>query len=77
MPHTTEDTNFAKLRALLPESEIIDPSSPIYQKESVCWSAQQDLHPKLILRPTRLSSLQGIVKHLYASALDFAIRSGG
>ncbi|KAK3062728.1 hypothetical protein LTS18_003479 [Coniosporium uncinatum] len=77
MLHATEDTNFAELRALLPESETIDPSSPIYQKESVCWSAQQDLHPKLILRPTCLSSLQGIVKHLYASTFDFAIRSGG
>jgi len=77
MPHATRDTAFAELRALLAYSEIIEPSSPLYEKESICWSALEDLHPQLILRPTCLSSLQSIIKNLYGSSLNFAIRSGG
>ena len=62
---------------MISQEEIIDSSSPRYAKESRAWAVQMDLQPDLVLRPTSLSSLQKVVKHLCASDLDFGVRSGG
>ncbi|KAJ9635178.1 hypothetical protein H2199_008664 [Coniosporium tulheliwenetii] len=65
------------LRVFLSADEMIDPSSPLYQDNTRCWSYQKDLKPPLVLRPTSLPSLQATIKYLSNTELDFAIRSGG
>ena len=66
-----------RLRTLLDASEIIEPSSPSYRTESLTWAAQKDLKPRLVVRPTTLSSLSSILAYLSQTTLDLAIRSRG
>ena len=65
------------LKTLLHASEVIEPSSPSYRTESLTWAAQKDLKPRLVVRPTTLSSLSSILAHLSQTTLDFAVRSQG
>lgn len=68
---------FLRLKPLLNASEIIEPSSPSYRAESLAWAAQKNLHPKLVIRPTTVSSLSKILAYLSRIPLDFAVRSQG
>ena len=58
------------LKALLDASEIIEPSSPYYRTESLTWAAQNDVKPRLVVRPTTLSSLSSILAYLSQTILD-------
>ncbi|KAK4975653.1 hypothetical protein LTR66_010924 [Elasticomyces elasticus] len=66
-----------EIQRMLDPSEIFDQSSPNYQRETHCWAAQKDQHPAIVLRPKSLPALQSVLRYLYASDLDFAVRSGG
>lgn len=63
--------------AILSADEIIDASSPLYTSETQCWSEQKDLKPAVVLRPKSLPALQRVVRALYDSDLDFAVRCNG
>ena len=65
------------LKTLLCAEEIIEPSSPSYRSESLPWAAQKSLHPRLVVRPTTLKSLNEILAYLSKTSLDFAVRSRG
>lgn len=66
-----------ELRSLLPPSEIFEQGQKEYKAQSAPWSTYADLHPTLVVRPTSLNSLQQIVRFLYTSDLDFAVRNTG
>lgn len=70
-------THKAQIEKLLGPDEIIDQASPAYRRETRCWAAQKDRHPAVVLRPKTLPKLQSTLHYLYASDLDFAVRSGG
>lgn len=65
------------LRSLLPPSEIFDKDAPGYKEQSAPWSVWADQHPTLVLQPTTLESMSKVVKALYDSDLDFAVRNTG
>lgn len=65
------------LRNLLPKDEVIEQNAPGYRAQSAPWSVWADQHPKLVLQPTTLESMSKVVKALYNSDLDFAIRNTG
>lgn len=57
--------------------EPILPGSPDFEKHSRPWSLSCQKHPSIVLVPHTIPSLQELVKHLYESDLDFAVRSTG
>lgn len=61
----------------LSSSEIIFPASPLYERESCTWAAQKDLKPKIIARPSTVSSLAALLSFLTHSNLDWAVRCTG
>lgn len=65
------------LRSLLPQNEVIEQDAPGYKEQSAPWSVWADQHPKLVLQPTSLESVSKVVKALYDSDLDFAVRNTG
>ena len=62
---------------ILSPEEVLDESSPSWEIETQAWSAQLDRQPLIALRPSSLESLQSVMKPLYNSGLDFAIRTSG
>ncbi|KAF2017337.1 cysteine desulfurase [Aaosphaeria arxii CBS 175.79] len=66
-----------QIRAVLASDEIIEPSSPSYRQETQVWSAQKDLHPKLVAQPKDTNSLSRLLKVLNETDVEFNIRSGG
>ena len=65
------------LRSLLPAPEVIERDGPGYSDQAAPWSVWADQHPPLVLQPTNLDSMSKVVKYLYESDLDFAIRNTG
>lgn len=65
------------LRSLLPASEVIERDAPGYKDQSAPWSVWADQRPPLVLQPTTLESMSKVVKYLYDSDLDFAVRNTG
>jgi FAD/FMN-containing dehydrogenase len=65
------------LRSLLPASEVIERDGPDYSDQAAPWSVWADQHPPLVLQPTTLDSISKVVKYLYDSNLDFAVRNTG
>ncbi|KAK4542020.1 hypothetical protein LTR36_007220 [Oleoguttula mirabilis] len=67
-----------ELRALLSPEELFEPGQAGYKEQSAPWSKAAELHPKLVVQPASLPSLQQVVRFLYASTtLDFAVRNTG
>ncbi|EMD00474.1 hypothetical protein BAUCODRAFT_20568 [Baudoinia panamericana UAMH 10762] len=66
-----------KLRSLLPASEVFEQHQPEYKKQSEPWSVHANQHPKVVVQPTTLEGMQKVVKYLYNSDLDFAVRNTG
>ncbi|KIX92942.1 uncharacterized protein Z520_11418 [Fonsecaea multimorphosa CBS 102226] len=65
------------LRSLLSPTEIISPSSELYESHTSTWAAQKNRHPRLVVRPSSIQSLSTILKYLSTSDLDMAVRSSG
>ncbi|KAM0718754.1 hypothetical protein Q7P37_005825 [Cladosporium fusiforme] len=66
------------LKVLLSPSEIHSPGTPEYKTQSLPWSAHAEAHPKLVVTPNSLPSLQKVVKQLYSdTSIDFAVRNTG
>jgi FAD/FMN-containing dehydrogenase len=65
------------VRAILPPSEVFEQDQPQYKEQSMPWSTHAELHPKVVLQPTKLEDMQKVVKALYESDLDFAVRNTG
>jgi FAD/FMN-containing dehydrogenase len=65
------------LRSLLPESEVIERDGLGYSDQAAPWSVWADQRPPLVLQPTNLESMSKVVKYLYDSDLDFAVRNTG
>jgi FAD/FMN-containing dehydrogenase len=65
------------LRSLLPASEVLERDAPGYKEQSAPWSVWADQRPPLVLQPTTLESMSKVVKYLYESDLDFAVRNTG
>lgn len=70
-------TQLSQLRSLLTPSEIIERDAPGYKTASAPWSVWADQRPSLVVQPTSLPSMSKVVKFLYESDLDFAIRNTG
>ena len=66
-----------ELRALVSTSEIIERDAPGYKESSAPWSTWADQKPTLVVQPTSIDSMSKVVKLLYDSDLDFAIRNTG
>lgn len=62
---------------ILPESEILDRSSPEFPRHSTPWSVAYEKSPKLVLVPSTLERLQATVKKLCEMDVDFAVRGRG
>lgn len=77
MATTTKPDQLNRLTSLLSESEIIQPSSPLYASETSTWAAQKNLHPQLAVRPSSTQSLSRILAYLSTTDLDMTIRSSG
>lgn len=75
MPLRAEQTQ--GIKGILPDSDVFEPNSPAFASNAVPWSLSYDQSPQLVLRPSTEPLLQGVVKYLYNSDLDFAIRSRG
>ena len=65
------------LRSLLPASEVIERDAPGYKEQAAPWSVWADQRPPLVLQPTTLESMSKVVKYLYDSDLEFAVRNTG
>lgn len=72
-----DSTDLDHLRSLLPKSDIFEKDAPGYKEQSAPWSTWADQRPPLVLQPTSLQSMSTIVKALYNSGLDFAVRNTG
>jgi FAD/FMN-containing dehydrogenase len=66
-----------ELRSLVSSSEIIERDAPGYKDAAAPWSVWADQRPPLVVQPTSIESMSKVVKFLYDSDLDFAIRSTG
>ncbi|MCJ1242956.1 hypothetical protein MMC30_000152 [Trapelia coarctata] len=67
----------AAIAAILQPDEIILEDSPLYEHESLAWLANKDSKPPMALRPRSVSALQALMRFVYDSDLDFAMRSTG
>jgi hypothetical protein len=66
------------LKDQLDHSEIHTPGTAEHRAQSLPWSQHAEAHPKLVVTPSSLPSLQATVKALYADeSLDFAVRNTG
>ncbi len=65
------------LRSPLPASEVFEKDAAGYKEQTAPWSTIADEHPTFALQPTTLDSMSKIVKALYDSNLDFAVRNTG
>ena len=66
-----------QLRSLLSASEIIERDAPGYEDQAATWSTWADKRPPFVVQPTSLASMSTVVKYLYDSDLDFAVRNTG
>ncbi|KAF4556461.1 FAD-binding domain-containing protein 55 [Elsinoe fawcettii] len=66
-----------KLRGLLSADEVLEQGSSEYNLQAKPWSVHADQHPQLVVTPKSLDTLSKIVKYLYESELDFAVRNTG
>ncbi|KAF2773368.1 FAD-binding domain-containing protein [Teratosphaeria nubilosa] len=74
---SSQSQQIEELRSMLPRGEVFNPDQPEYKLQSQPWSNYAELHPKMVMQPTTLTGLQKVVKYLYDSDLDFAIRNTG
>ncbi|KAI5359335.1 putative berberine/berberine, FAD-binding domain, PCMH-type, FAD-binding, type PCMH, subdomain 2 [Septoria linicola] len=58
-------------------SSFYTPEQLQFREQAEPWSIWADGNPKLVVTPPNLPTLQGVIKFLYASSLDFAIRNTG
>jgi hypothetical protein len=65
------------IRTLLPADQVFDRGTPQYKAQSQPWSTHANKHPAVVLTPSTLESMQLVVKALYDSDLDFAVRNTG
>ncbi|EXJ74750.1 uncharacterized protein A1O5_01445 [Cladophialophora psammophila CBS 110553] len=65
------------LRSLLSKSEVILPSSELYESHTSTWAAQKNLYPRLVVRPSSTQSLSKVLRYLSNTDLDMAVRSSG
>lgn len=65
------------LRSLVSPSEVIERDDAGYIEAAAPWSVWADQKPPLVVQPTSLDSMSKVVKFLYDSNLDFAIRNTG
>lgn len=65
------------LRSRLPASEVIERDTPGYKEQAAPWSVWADQRPPVVLQPTTLESMSKVVRYLYESNLDFAVRNTG
>ncbi|RYP63379.1 hypothetical protein DL771_009315 [Monosporascus sp. 5C6A] len=75
MPLTAEQIQ--EIKAILPGGDILEPGSAAFASHSLPWSLSYDKSPQLVVCPSTEPLLQDVVKYLYSSDLDFAIRSRG
>lgn len=77
MSGKSKEEQLSHLRTLLPSHEVFEPGSKEYNIQSAPWSTWADQKPTLVLQPTNLDSMSTVVRTLYDSDLDFAIRNTG
>jgi FAD/FMN-containing dehydrogenase len=65
------------LHTLLPPEDIIRPSSRLYAAESSTWSLAKQQHPRLVIRPSTVTSLAACVRYLASTDLHWKVRSQG
>jgi FAD/FMN-containing dehydrogenase len=71
-------SSLEQLKDQLDQSEIHSPGTADYRAQSLPWSQHAEAHPKLVVTPSSLPTLQATVKALYADeTLDFAVRNTG
>lgn len=77
MPLTAEQIQ--EIRGILPDGDILEPSSPAFASHVVPWSLAYDRSPQLVLCPSTEPLLRSAVRYLCNSSdsLDFALRSRG
>ncbi len=66
-----------QLRALLSKAELIERGEDGYNEAAAPWSIWTDKKPPFVVQPTSLQSMSQVVRFLYDSDLDFAIRNTG
>ncbi|RYP17094.1 hypothetical protein DL765_004713 [Monosporascus sp. GIB2] len=66
-----------EIKAILPGGDVLEPGSAAFTSHSLPWSLSYDKSPQLVVCPSTEPLLQNMVKYLYGSDLDFAIRSRG
>lgn len=78
-PHASmaSERQLDELRSLLPASEVFTQGQKQYKEQSQPWSSYAELHPNIVVQPTSIDSLQKVVRYLYDSDLDFAVRNTG
>lgn len=74
---TISKSHVSAFEVILPETSILDPTSPHFATNSAPWSLAYDKSPSLVLIPSTLEQLQATVKCLCDSDLDFAVRGRG
>ncbi|KEF51935.1 uncharacterized protein A1O9_11925 [Exophiala aquamarina CBS 119918] len=72
-----KDNQTEGLKSLLTSQEIVDPSSPDYQRASRTWSAHANLRPGLVIQPKDVPTLSKSISYLANTALDFRVRCTG
>ena len=65
----------AELKRICPT--FYTPEQAQFKAEAAPWSIWADRKPRLVVTPADLSTLETVVKYLYTSKLDFAIRNTG
>ena len=65
------------LQDIVSSTNILQPGSPNYTKNSIPWSLTYETRTATIVIPESETQLARLVKYLYGTELDFAIRSTG
>ncbi|KAK1634119.1 FAD binding domain-containing protein [Colletotrichum phormii] len=80
MSPETQPSTLAILQPLtqtLSQESVITPDDPSYKLHSEPFAIQKQLNPSMVLVPSTIEELSSIVRFLYSSSLDFAIRGHG
>ncbi|KAK1530072.1 uncharacterized protein CCOS01_05175 [Colletotrichum costaricense] len=80
MSHETQSSTLAALQPLtqnLSQGSVITPDDPSYKLHSEPFAIQKQLYPSVVLIPSTIEELSSIVRFLYSSSLEFAIRGHG
>ncbi|RYP04715.1 hypothetical protein DL764_004265 [Monosporascus ibericus] len=75
MPLTAEQIQ--EIKAILPGGDVLEPGSTAFASHSLPWSLSYEKSPQLVVCPSTEPLLQNVIKYLYSSDLDFAIRGRG